>query len=419
MLAEEDASAEAPVDAPGLAVMQATHFVSSALLFTIHVSHSHAPSGFLNLSPNPTSPVETGAVGVDTVLTAEKAEGRVSEGLSPVPGLAVSQATHFTASGLLRTRHVSQSQVPAGLENIVPKPAVVVVVEVVFVPLLSSPTEVAGEGLLSIDLDEEELGCGAIQQTHLVSDSLFCTMQTSQLQPGGALNKSPNPVDEDREEVVVVVEEEGAVDCVEVCCGVLPGPGEVRATGEAKPGALRRSSTLPCFRVLAGLKGPSKSSMLLLVADFAAATMGEASFPFDMEGPNFATGALKVNPAEGEKEGGLAAVALTIGEENVKGRQGGVEAVGGSSFVTVSLAGVTGVTLGVVLMVVRGGRGEVKLKVGKAEVLMGSEMVGRSGTSTTSSSSGRLEEGRAVVLSLFILPPPEFTLLAAGVLDRG
>ncbi len=38
---------------------------------------------------------------------------------------------------------------------------------------------------------------------------------------------------------------------------------------------------------------------------------------------------------------------------------------------------------------------------------------------STSSSSGRLEEGRAVVLSLFILPPPELTLLAAGVLDRG
>lgn len=219
---------------PGLAVMQATHFVSSALFSTIHVSHSQAPSGFLNLSPNPTNPVETGAVGVGTVLTAEKADGRVSEGLSPVPGLAVSQATHFTASGLFRTRHVSQSQVPAGLENIVPKPVVVVVVEEeVFVPLLSSPTEVAGEGLLSIDLDEDKLGCGDIQQTHLVSDSLFCTKQTSQLQPGGALNKSPNPVDEDREEVVI--EEEGAVDCVEVCCGVLSGPGEVRATGEAKP----------------------------------------------------------------------------------------------------------------------------------------------------------------------------------------
>lgn len=52
-------------------------------------------------------------------------------------------------------------------------------------------------------------------------------------------------------------------------------------------------------------------------------------------------------------------------------------------FVTVSLVGVTGVTLGVVLMVVRGGREEVKLNVGKAEVLMGSEMVGRSGISAT------------------------------------
>lgn len=393
--------------------------MSSALFSTIHVSHSHAPSGFLNLSPNPINPVETGAVGVDAVLTAEKAEGRVSEGLRPVPGLAVSQATHFTASGLFKTRHVSQSQVPAGLANSVPKPAVVVVVEeVVFVLLLlSSPTEVAVEGLLSIDLDEEELGCGAIQQTHLVSDGLFCTKQTSQLQPGGALNNSPNPVEE--EVVVVVEDEEGAVDCVEVCSGVLSGPGEVRAMVEAKPGALRRSSTLPCFRVLAGLNAPSKSSVLLLAAGFAVTIMGVASFPFDMEGPNFATGALKVNPAEGEKEGGLAAVALTIGEENVKGSQGGVEAIGGSLFI--SLAGVTGVTLAVLLMVVvvRGGSGEVKLKVGKAEVLMGSEMAGRSSTSGTSSSSRRLEEGRAVVLSLFILPPPEPTLLAAGVLDKG
>lgn len=359
------------------------------------------------------NPVETGAVGVDTVLTAEKAEGRVSEGLSPVPGLAVSQATHFTASGLFRTRHVSQSQVPVGLENIVPKP----VVEVVFVLLLPSPTEEVVEGLVSIDLGEEELGCVAMQQTHLVSESLFCTKQTSQLQPGGVFRKSPNPVEEEKEVVVVV--EEGAVDCAEVCCRELSGPGDVRAMGEEKPGALRRSSTLPCFSVLAGLKGPSKSSVLLLVAGFAVTAMGVASLPFDMEGPNFATGALNVNPAEGEKEGVLAAVALTIGEENVKGTQGGVEAVGGSLFGTVSLAGVTGVTLGAVLMVVRGGRGEVKLKVGKAEVLMGSEMAGRSGNSATSSSSGRLEEGRAVVLSLFILPPPELTLLAAGVLDRG
>lgn len=162
--------------------------------------------------------------------------------------------------------------------------------------------------------------------------------------------------------------------------------------------------------------------MLLLVAGFAAAAMGEANFPFDIEGPNFVTGALKVNPAEGEKEGGLAAVALTMGEENVKGTQGGVEAFGGSLFVTVSLTEVTAGILGVELIeveVVTGGSGEEKLKVGKADVLMGSEMVGRSGTSATSSSSGRLEEGRVLVLSLFIFPPPEPTLLAAGVLDRG
>lgn len=137
-----------------------------------------------------------------------------------------------------------------------------------------------------------------------------------------------------------------------------------------------------------------------------------------MEGPNFA-GALKVNPAEGEKEGGLAAVALTIGEENVNGTEGGVEAVGGSLFETISLAGVTCVMLGAVLLVATGGREEEKLKVGKAAELMGSEMIGRSSTSATSSSSGRLEEGRVLVLSLFILPPPELTLLAAGVLDRG
>lgn len=214
---------------PGLALMQATHLETSALFSTKHVSHSHAPSGFLNLSPKPVNPVETGAVGVDTVLTAEKAEGRVSEGLSPVPGLAVSQATHFTASGLFRTRHVSQSQVPVGLENIVPKP----VVEVVFVLLLPSPTEEVVEGLVSIDLGEEELGCVAMQQTHLVSESLFCTKQTSQLQPGGVFRKSPNPVEEEKEVVVVV--EEGAVDCAEVCCRELSGPGDVRAMGEEKP----------------------------------------------------------------------------------------------------------------------------------------------------------------------------------------
>ena len=35
------------------------------------------------------------------------------------------------------------------------------------------------------------------------------------------------------------------------------------------------------------------------------------------------------------------------------------------------------------------------------------------------SSSGRLDEGLVLVLSLFIFPPPDPVLLVAGVLDRG
>lgn len=139
--------------------MQATHFVSSALFCTKHVSHSHAPSGFLNLSPNPLIPVETGSEGVDAVLAAEKLGGKVSDCLSPVPGLAVSQATHFTASDLFETRHVSHSQVPAGLEKIGPNP-VVVEAEAVLVLLLCSPAEWAGVFLLFADFGEE-FGFGA------------------------------------------------------------------------------------------------------------------------------------------------------------------------------------------------------------------------------------------------------------------
>lgn len=203
---------------PGLVFMQATHVVASALFSTIQVSHSHAPSAFLNLSPNPTKPVEMGGAGA-SALMAEKADGIVSEVFSPVPGLAVSQATHFTASALFLTRHVSQSQVPTGLVNTAANPAVVV--EVVL--LLSSPSKVAVDGLLSSCVDEEELGLGVIQQTHFVSDGLFCTKQTSQFHPGGGLNGSPNPAEELREEVVVmaVVGDGEAV----VCCGASSGHG--------------------------------------------------------------------------------------------------------------------------------------------------------------------------------------------------
>lgn len=38
----------------------------------------------------------------------------------------------------------------------------------------------------------------------------------------------------------------------------------------------------------------------------------------------------KERRTDGEKDGGLAAVALTIGEENVKGTDGGVDGAGGA-----------------------------------------------------------------------------------------
>lgn len=349
LLGNDGSAVEAVVpvsDAPGLEVVQATHFVSSALFCTIHVSHSHEPSGVLNMSPNPAVPVEMGSGAGATVLTVEKTEGRVSDDLSPVPGFAVSQATHFTASGLFCTIHVSHSHVPMGLENSAPNPE-----EEVVVPAESRPVKEGADGLLS---REEALGCG--------------------------LNGSDSS-DEDG-----IVEEEEGIDVFKVVSG-----GDVfEVTGEVKPGSFRRSSTLPCFRVLAGLKGPSKSSVLLFVTGFTDANIAVLGLLCSVEGPNFATGALKVNPVAGEKEGGLAAVALTMGEEKVNGKLGDVATVG-SLFMTLSvpLTGVTVSVLGAGLgaVVAGGGTGEEKVIVGSAELLIGSEMDGRSGASGTSSSS--------------------------------
>lgn len=367
-------------DAPGLGVVQATHFVSSALFCTIHVSHSHDPSGALNRFPNPPAPLEMGSGAGVTVLTDENAEGRVSDDLSPVPGFAVSQATHFTASGLFCTIHVSQSQVPTGLENRAPNPA-----EEDVVPAESMPVKGGADDLLSEGFEEDALG--------------------------RALNGSDGS---DEDEV-----EEEETDIFKVASG----GDSFGVMGDVKSGFLRRSSTLPCFRVLAGLKGPSNSSLLVFVTGFTDADIAVLGMLFDIEDPNFATGALKVNPDAGEKEGGLAAVALTIGEENVNGTLGGVDATEGSFCVTLSdsLRGVSVSALGVGLgaVVAGGGTGEKKVMVGSAELLMGREMAGRSGTSGTSSSSCRFAGCRVVVRSLFILPPPEPTPLAVGVLDRG
>lgn len=201
---------------PGLAAVQATHLLSSALFCTIHVSHSHAPSGFLNLSPKPLI-VETGSEGVDVVLAAEKAGGKVNEGLSPVPGLAVSQATHFTASGLLDTRHVSHSHVPTGLEKMGQNPVVVRVVEPMLVLLLCCPAELA-DFLLSADLGEE-FSFGA-----------------SLLQFIEALYKLPNPAEGGGKEEELVLDVGVVLDRLDVFWGSALAPGEFLTTGEAKPG---------------------------------------------------------------------------------------------------------------------------------------------------------------------------------------
>lgn len=151
----------------------------------MHTSQSQDPSGFLNLSPNPNSPLAEEAIVIVVVVVDEVAEsvdeaseraGRVRLDFTPVPGLAVSQATHLTTSGLFLTKHVSQSQLPAG----------------------GAKRELmlarASVGLLS-DLEEESvLGCGARQATHFLSEDLFCNRQVPQLHdPAGGLNLSPKP----------------------------------------------------------------------------------------------------------------------------------------------------------------------------------------------------------------------------------
>lgn len=183
--AAEVAGAETGVEttaatAPGLELRQDTHLTSCALFRTKHTSQSQAPSGFLNLSPNPNSPVAVDEAAVVVVVervdeVSERA-GRVSLDFTPVPGLAVSQATHLITSGLLLTKHVSHSQLPAG----------------------GAKRELmlagASAGLLSGLEAESVLGCGAKQATHFLSEDLFCNRQVSQLhEPAGGLNLSPNP----------------------------------------------------------------------------------------------------------------------------------------------------------------------------------------------------------------------------------
>lgn len=292
------------------------------------------------------------------VEEVSEAGGRVRAGFTPVPGFAVSHATHLTTSGLFCTRQVSQSQVPGGRVNKVLRLAAG-----------------AFAGLLSNLEDDSLLG----SQFHV---------------PSEGLNLSP------------AEDEDSLAD-------LNSGTGEP-CTGDANPGPLRISRTLPAFKTLAGLKGPSKSSLLSLAVAFTATVAG-ACFPFEAESVVFIVGALNVNPVDGEKDGGLAAVALTMGVEKVKGTSGVVGTVGTCLHTAGSFGRrVDGLLLGLRVEV---GGGEEKLNVGRGQLLKGSEMAGRSGASGTSSSAF-LDEGR-ILLSLFILPPPVPVLLVAGVLDSG
>lgn len=96
--------------------------MSSALLQTQHTGHSQDPKGLLNLSPNPSVPVLTVQLEEEAVTGLSEVTANVRTRFTPVPGLGVSQATHFTASGLFCTKQVSQSQVPTAGLNLSPKP---------------------------------------------------------------------------------------------------------------------------------------------------------------------------------------------------------------------------------------------------------------------------------------------------------
>lgn len=98
--------------------------MSSGLLGTQHTGHSQDLLGFVNLSANPKVPVVTVQLEDEaaTVTALSEATGNVRTRLTPVPGFGVSQATHFIASGLFRTKQVSQSQVPIAGLNLSPKP---------------------------------------------------------------------------------------------------------------------------------------------------------------------------------------------------------------------------------------------------------------------------------------------------------
>jgi hypothetical protein len=155
--------------------------LSSALLQTQQTGHSQEPTGLLNLSPNPSVPVVT-VVEEEAVTGLSEATVNVRARFTPVPGLGVSQATHFTASGLFCTKQVSQSQVPIAGLNLSPKP--VPDVEAGLSLLLGVPVPVC----LAVSFRGS---FAAWQAIHLLSVTLFWRRHVSHCHDDPAFKLSP------------------------------------------------------------------------------------------------------------------------------------------------------------------------------------------------------------------------------------
>lgn len=249
-------------------------------------------------------------------------------------------------------------------------------------------------GLLSTLKEVSVLRSGVWQFLHFLSEALVSVTPHSQvLVTAARLKLSPNTVED-------------------VALGVVLGVLDVSESWAevTNPGLFKISKTLPSFNTLAGLKGPSNSNLLSL--EVLTETAGTI-LPFEREGKVFIVGLLKVKSTVEEQEGGLAAVATTLGGANVKEIVVDTE----SSLLTAGFSELQGIRL--VLEVVRLEE-EVcdgKLKVGRLHLPIGNDTAGKSGNSTTSSSVF-LDEGRTL-RSRFILPPPVPARLVAGVLDSG
>lgn len=157
------------LSAPGFKPPQATHSVSSALFCTMHESHDHAPSGFLNLSPQPEVVVDFAVV--------------VGAAFEALPGFGFEQHTHVLAVSLFLTIHEEHSQeLVDGLNFSIRSE--LAAVDVFDLSLAASRLDFFGPMLI-------ELGLAALQHGHVMTVLGFLSMQPEHSQdPSAGLNLS-------------------------------------------------------------------------------------------------------------------------------------------------------------------------------------------------------------------------------------